>query len=222
MTVKYVLFDVDDTLFPSTEFAKLARKNAIKAMLGMGMKGNPDQLYKKLLLIIRREGSNYEGHFDLLCKSLKIKKSAMYVAAAIAAYHNTKLSIKPYPGVRAMLISLRKKGYKLFVATNGTTIKQWDKLIRMKIALYFDDVFVSQEVGRMKGKGLFRKVLRELGAEPDECLMAGDREDADIMPARALGMHTVKVMQGKMARASTAADFKISTISKLPSVLKRL
>ncbi|MFH1394495.1 MAG: TIGR02253 family HAD-type hydrolase [Candidatus Micrarchaeota archaeon] len=222
MAVRYVLFDIDDTLFPSTEFAELARKNAIRAMIDMGLKQNPERLYRKLLLIIKRKGSNYESHFDMLCKSLKVPKPARFIAAAIAAYHNTKMSMQPYPGVGSMLIGLKEGGYGLYVATDGTTIKQWDKLIRMRIALYFDDVFVSEEMGAGKENGLFRKVLRTLGAKPEECLMVGDREDADILPAKALGMRTVKVMQGKRARASTAAEFRIRDISQLPSVLKRL
>ncbi|HID73288.1 TPA: haloacid dehalogenase, partial [Candidatus Micrarchaeota archaeon] len=135
MAVKFILFDIDDTLFPSTEFAELARKNAIRAMMDMGLEGDPDRLYRKLRLIIKRKGSNYGEHFDDLCKSQRVRKPARYVAAAIVAYHNTKMSIQPFPGVGKMLIALKEKGYRLYVATNGTTIKQWDKLIRMRIAL---------------------------------------------------------------------------------------
>ncbi len=222
MPVKYVLFDIDDTLFPSTDFAQLARKNAIRAMVDMGLEKDPDILYRKLLTIIDREGSNYEGHFDRLCKSLRLKKPARFVAAAVAAYHNTKMSIQPFPGVARSLMKLKESGYMLYVATNGSTIKQWDKLIRLRIAFYFDDVFVSEEMGRAKSKKFFNDVLRRLDAEPGECVMVGDKEAADILPAKELGITTVKVRQGREAREKTSADYRIGHAGEIRSVLERL
>lgn len=219
MTIKYILFDIDDTLFPSSEFAELARKNAIRSMVSMGVEKDADKIYARLLTIIKKKGSNYSKHFDELCKSFKIKRSERYVAAAIVAYHNTKTSIMPFPRVPRLLIKLKEKGYKLYVATNGSTIKQWDKLIRLRLALYFDDVFVSQEIGEKKGKTFFKKVLKKLKARPGECMMVGDREDADIAPAKALGMITVKIKQGKYAKQKSSADYKIRDPGELLSIL---
>lgn len=219
--LKYIFFDIDDTLFPSTEFSSLARKNAINAMIGLGLGLNHEELNRKLSRIIEKKGSNYPNHFNDLCLQLKIKRPGRFIAAAIAAYHDTKTAIAPFPTVPLTLLKLKEKGYKLYVATNGNSIKQWDKLIRLRIALYFEDVFVSEEVGRGKGTAFFRKVLKGLGAKPRECLMVGDREDADISPAKSLGMRTVRVLSGKYANSPSRADFRIRSFGELLRIAQK-
>ena len=190
--IKYIFFDIDNKLFPTSEFAQLARKNAIRAMIELGLQFNADELYTKLLKIIERLGSNSDQHFNELLRELKVQRPERFIAAAVAAYHNTKTSILPYPEVPRVLLALREHGYKLYVATNGNTIKQWDKLIRLGIALYFEDVFVSEEIGKEKSKEFFDKVLSNLKIKPNECVMIGDKEDKDIVPAKATGMHAIK------------------------------
>lgn len=219
---KIILFDIDDTLFPSTEFAELARRNAIRAMIGMGMQKSETELYDLLMEIIRKKGSNYSKHFDELCKLLKIERPARYVAAAVAAYHNTKTSIQPFPGVPRTLLGLRDSGYRLFIASNGKAIKQWDKLIRLRIALYFEDVFVSGEVGQEKSPSLFKKILKTLDTNPRDCVMIGDREDADIAPARKAGIVTIRVKKGKYADKQSSADYEISEFAEITEIMQSL
>jgi len=45
---KYILFDIDDTLFPSTEFSALARKNALTAMIRLGIDKDHETLSSAL------------------------------------------------------------------------------------------------------------------------------------------------------------------------------
>ncbi|HNT61024.1 MAG TPA: HAD hydrolase-like protein, partial [Candidatus Bilamarchaeaceae archaeon] len=163
-----IFFDVDNTLFPTAEFAELARRNAIRAIIETGLGKKEEELYKELNKLIREKGSNYPNHFDLLLKRMGAKRPARYVAAAVAAYHNTKSSIQPYPEVPKTLMELKERGYTLYVATNGDAVKQWDKLIRMGIHLFFDDVFVSEELGEEKSPSFFRKAMRLAKARPKD------------------------------------------------------
>ena len=220
--IKHILFDIDDTLFPSTEFSSLARKNAINAMISIGLEEDFESLSARLAAIIEKKGSNYPKHFDDLCKELNIKEPGRYVAAAVAAYHNTKTSIQPFSTVPLTLLKLKQKGYRLYVATNGSSIKQWDKLIRLRIALYFDGVFVSEELGQKKSRPFYRKIIKKLGARPQECMMVGDREDADIAPAKKVGIRTVRVLRGKYAKTPSDADFTIRDMGELINILQGL
>jgi putative hydrolase of the HAD superfamily len=217
-----IFFDIDDTLFPTTEFAELARKNAIRAMIEMGLENSQEELYQILTNIIKKKGSNYKEHFNELCKELKIKRSSRYVAAAIAAYHNTKSTISPYPEVPKLLLSLKEQGHKLYIATNGNAIKQWDKLIRLEISVFFDDVFVSEEMHEKKSKHFFERVMKELGAKKEECLMIGDREDADIIPAKEAGIKTIKVNRGKYKTERTCADFEMDSLKGIPKIILKI
>ncbi|MBD3417535.1 HAD hydrolase-like protein, partial [Candidatus Micrarchaeota archaeon] len=121
--VKHVFIDIDDTLFPTSEFAELARRKAVRAMIEVGLNEGQEKLYRRLIKIIKKEGPNYDHHFDELCKELKVKNKAKYVAAAVGAYHAAKSSIQPYPEVPRTLMMLKEEGYRLYVATNGTAVK---------------------------------------------------------------------------------------------------
>ncbi|MDO8554319.1 MAG: TIGR02253 family HAD-type hydrolase [Candidatus Micrarchaeota archaeon] len=222
MPIKDIFFDIDDTLFPSSEFAELARRNAVRAMIEMGLGETQEKLHSMLIKIIAKKGSNYHNHFNDLCAALKLKKSSRYVAAAIAAYHNTKTSILPYPEIPRMLLKLKEDGYGIYVATNGDAIKQWDKLIRLGIEHYFEDVFVSEEMGEEKSPSFFRKVLKQIKAKPEECIMIGDREASDIVPAKRVGIITIRVRRGKHAKGKSTALFDVNNLEKLPLIIKKI
>jgi putative hydrolase of the HAD superfamily len=229
---QYILFDIDDTLFPSTEFSALARKNALNAMINIGLEADYDDLSLRLTKIINERGSNYEKHFDDLCSQLGVKEPARYISAAIAAYHDTKTAIAPFPKVPLTLLKLKERGYKLYIATQGSSVKQWDKLIRLRIALFFDGVFVSDEIGENKGKKFYLNILKKLNTTSENCIMVGDREDCDITPTKEIGIRTVRILSGKYsifpnqnsggmpASGISNADFIISDISELSSILK--
>ena len=220
--IKAIFFDIDDTIFPSTDFSTLARRNAINAMIGIGFPGEYDEIETKLKKIIAAKGSNYQNHFDMLCREFKVKRPARFVAAAVAAYHDTKTAIAPFPEVPRTLMELRERGYRLYVATNGNAVKQWDKLIRLRIALYFDDVFVSEEVGREKDKEFFKIILKQLLLSPMSCVMVGDREEADIAPALAAGMNAIRYRAGKYGKTATKADFTIRNFDGIIRIMERL
>lgn len=221
--VRNVFIDIDDTLFPTARFAKLARKKAILAMVGMGLKGDPDELYEKLSAIIKKRGPNYDHHFDELCAKLRIKEPAKYVAAAVGAYHKAKYSIRPYPGVVPALRKLRNSGYKLYIATNGSEVKQWDKLILLKLHGLFDGVFISEGMGMEKNVEFFKKALRKIRAKPGDCVMVGDKPSIDLFPPKKVGMKTVRaLMGGRHVDSPGKADAQMHKFSELPSIVEKL
>jgi putative hydrolase of the HAD superfamily len=213
-----ILFDIDDTLFHSSEFSALARKNAINAMIGMGLEFDYDTVHSRLSEVISGKGSNYGRHFDDLLDELKVSEPGKYIASAVAAYHDTKTSIQPFPKVPMTLLRLKESGHRLYIATRGNSVKQWDKLIRLRIALYFDRVFVCVE----KNEPFYRSILKTLNSKPSDCVMVGDREDTDIAPARSAGLRTVRILAGKYSNSPSNADFTLPDISGLPGILQDL
>ncbi|MFH1285927.1 MAG: TIGR02253 family HAD-type hydrolase [Candidatus Micrarchaeota archaeon] len=228
MALKAIFFDIDDCLFPSTRFAELARRNAVNAMVEAGLKGEPERVYGTLLKVIKKCGSNYECHFDVLLEEMRVKRDAKIIAAGISAYHNTKTSILPFPEVPRTLVKLRELGYKLYVASEGNAVKQWDKLIRMGIYLLFDDVFVSEEIGCEKSPYFFAKILKKLKLKASEAVMVGDRIDKDVASAKKAGIFTVRVIQeGKFTREKAVrkeekADCVIKNVGELQKALKAI
>ncbi|MEM3030966.1 MAG: TIGR02253 family HAD-type hydrolase [Candidatus Micrarchaeia archaeon] len=226
MGVKAILFDIDDTLFPSSEFAEKARRNAIAAMVEEGLERSADEAYAALESIIRKYGSNYPRHFDALLDRLGVKENrARLIAAGVAAYHNTKGTIAPFPDVPKTLVRLRDLGYRLYAVSEGKAVKQWDKLIRLGLDFFFHGAFISEELGCGKSVRFYRAVTRKLVLKPGELLMVGDRLDKDVVPAKKAGMRAVRVLQGKyasQAAGKTRPDFEITRVGELLGVLKQL
>src|SRR5437667_358533 len=68
MAAKHALalltFDIDDTLYSSTEFARLARENSLKAMIAAGLKIDLKAAIAELDEVVAEFSSNDEHHFD--------------------------------------------------------------------------------------------------------------------------------------------------------------
>src|SRR6185436_12315179 len=104
--LKAALFDIDDTLFSTSDFAERARRNAIRTMIAYGLDVEEDVAYRELQEVITEFSSNYASHFDKLLIRLPREKHypkvnpAILIAAGIIGYHETKsLELRPFPDV---------------------------------------------------------------------------------------------------------------------------
>lgn len=96
-----------------------------------------------------------------------------------------------YDDARALLASLRMRGYAVGVVTNtifpGSFL--WSNLMRLGIAGYVDALVTSVDAGYAKPHPApYEKVLADLRLEPADAIFVGDRLDTDIAGARAAGI----------------------------------
>lgn len=226
--MKAVFFDIDDTLYDSTELAYRARLNAINAMIDAGLPvKDPQKVYKVLEKVIDKYGSNYPEHYNILLRDLDVPWDPEIIAAGVAAYHDTKLSyLRPFPETIPVLLELREEGYALGVISDGRVVKQWEKLIRLGLHHFFNVVVISETSGQQKpDPRLFEDALAQVGCKASDALMVGDRLDKDISGAKAAGMKTVWLRKGKFGRIRISrirANKEIRSLIELPSVLKNM
>jgi len=216
MKIKWLFFDIDNTLFDSTRSAEQSRKNAIRAMISAGLKAKEEPAYEKLKIIIEEQGSNYEHHFNELVEFYNKEEKRRIVAAGVVAYHNTTREyLVPFEGVSETLTEL-SKNYKLGIISNGLGVKQWEKLIRLGLSKFFDLAMISEEIGIEKpDKMIFEEGLEKAGCKAGEAVMVGDKKD-DLKPAKEIGMHTVSV------NSQVRADYNIKEFRELLGVVKKL
>jgi len=217
MTIKAVFFDIDGTLFSSKDFAAFARKNAVRAIVQEGLKLNEEEVYSALMRIVEKHGSNYPFHFNELLASLGISENPRYIAAAVRAYHDSKLKMRPYPQTKKVLRKLKSMGLDLYIASRGIPVKQWDKLIRLGLHKFFNEVFVSDK----KDVAFYRRLLGTLGLASKEALMVGDREDEDMLPALQAGFYGVLIAQEGRTKRS-GKFFVARDISELPKIIRHI
>lgn len=199
-SLRAVLFDIDDTLFSTSEFARKARTNAVQAMIAAGLDVPAEVVLRELDEVIAEFSSNYEHHFERLLQRLPAEATrrvnpALIVAAGVAAYHDTKFrELAPFPDVLPLLAALKEAGVRLGVITHGLTVKQAEKLVRLGVVPYLDPkaIFISDQIGISKpNPKLYRAALRELGLKAEEVMYVGDNPEHDVAPPKSIGMRTV-------------------------------
>jgi putative hydrolase of the HAD superfamily len=193
--IKAVFFDIDDTLYDTSGFARLARKAAINVMIDAGLPLSSDEAYKLLKEIIKEKGSNYDKHFNILTEKVFGEEKPLLIALGMITYHNVKFALlRLFPKTPSTLIYLKSKGYQLGVISDGITIKQWEKLIRLGLHHFFDEVVTSEEAGVAKpDERIFQLALDRMGCQAQKSIMIGNKFDKDILGAINIGMSAILV-----------------------------
>ena len=192
---RVVFFDVDDTLLDTSAFAQTARRAAIELMVDNGLPLDKDEAYGVLKTIIREKGSNYGKHFNVLTQVVLGHEDPMLVALGMITYHNVKMALlRPFADTTDTLIYLKSQGYRLAVISNGITIKQWEKLVRLNVYSFFDAVITSEEVGKKKpDKLIYDVALRKMNGDPEKSVMIGNKFREDALGAVNAGMSAILV-----------------------------
>ena len=93
------------------------------------------------------------------------------------------------PEAKKMLESLQAKGYRLFAASNSFGHLQRSRLEHAGILRYFEDTFISMDIGYDKPDiRFYQEALRRCGLQPSEVLMIGDSMTTDVLGAQAAGI----------------------------------
>lgn len=230
-TVRAIFFDIDDTLYSTSAFGELARRSAVEAMIEVGVKMDPEALYQELQEVIHEFSPNYENHFDKLLlrippEAVADVNPALIVAAGMVAYHETKFrELRPFDGVLEVMQALAGTDLIRGIITHGTTIKQAEKIVRLRLYPYLtpDALFISDQIGIAKPNiKLYQRALESVGIVPPEAVYVGDNPHMDIDPPNEIGMITIRHRwPGKYAdiEGRTAPDFEIRTFPELRKIL---
>jgi putative hydrolase of the HAD superfamily len=228
-----ILFDIDDTLFSTTEFARKARRNAVRAMIQGGLDIPEEVVLRELDEVLAEFSSNYEHHFDKLIQRLRPSclkglNSALIVAAGVAAYHDTKFrELAPFDDVFPLLHDLKRAGMRLGVVTHGWTVKQAEKLVRLGLVPYLDPraVFISDQIGISKpNPKLYATALADLGLPANEVMYVGDSPEHDIAPPQSIGMITVwarRAARHGLDGTQITPDYIVEDFEELRGILVR-
>jgi len=197
--LRVLFFDIDDTVYSTSEFSHAARQNAVRAMIKAGLQISEDDLQRELDEVIQEFGSNYEHHLDKLVQRLPASACAnvlpiIAVAAGMVAYHQTKFrQFAPYEDAIAVLGQLRERGLRLGIITAGVAIKQAEKIVRLGLHQIVEaaNIYITDLIGIAKtNPKIYLRACKEAGAEPGACLYVGDNPTVDVEVPSRIGMRT--------------------------------
>ena len=126
------------------------------------------------------------------------------------------------PGAKDALEGLKRK-YRLFLATNGTASVQRRRIDAAGLEQYFEQVFISQEIGENKPSlGYFQGCFSKIpGFDPEKAMIVGDSLSSDIQGGINAGIKTCWVNPGHVkAPEDLKPDYEIENLGQLEALLE--
>jgi putative hydrolase of the HAD superfamily len=198
VTLKYIIFDLDDTLYPSDTglMREIGRRIQMWLCDYLGLTWEE-------AIVRRRE---YFHRYGTTLGGL-MAEHGMGAHDYLVFVHDVPVEeyLDPNPALAAMLdvVPLRKAIY-----TNATSEYGWRVLRALGVADHFEQVIGIEEVG-LRNKShhdAYERTLALLNVQGRECIMVEDTA-RNLRPARGLGLTTVLVdADGSMARPSAHAE----------------
>ena len=198
MSIKAVIFDLDDTLYGDFKtcdrqgFAVCADYAATHC--GVTREAFLSAVFKSKAALQERLPAEPEMHDRVLYMQGALERlgvPAIRHAEALhdlywnALYENMKLR----EGVSELLEALQKKQITTLCCTNMLAAVQMRKLCLLGIADRIDFLVTSEEAGRDKPeRPIFELALQKAGCAPEEALMVGDNFRHDILGAYGAGI----------------------------------
>ncbi len=226
MTIRAVLFDVGGPINTEIEHERLVDADIVAVLAEAGVEVTAAQYADAVAWAVERFAP--DAHTAIIWRL--VGGDAGLATRAYAAFHERAAGrnpMEPRDGIADILAWLHSRGLKLGLAANQphTTLSVLDDL---GIGQYFDHREVSGSHGfRKPDVRLFLRACEDLGVEPRECVMVGDRIDNDVAPARVLGMRTVLFRTGRHIAqqprcADEVPDADVRDVVELREALERL
>ena len=226
--IEFLLLDLDDTIL---DFHKAERIALSKTFRDFGLEPREEvlELYHKinkwhweqLELGVMTRDQVLVGRFDRLFQELGMEVDA---AACMKRYeHNLSTGHYFLPGAEEAVKRLHEK-YRLFLVSNGTATVQQGRLTSAGLYPYFEQVFISQEIGFNKpDKAFFDRCFDRIsGFAPDRALMVGDSLTSDIKGGVNAGLTTVWVNPEHKDCGDIHPDYEIERLYQLEALLEEL
>jgi len=163
-----------------------------------------------------------------LAKILNVEADHVLAEQAVMGYRE-RFAVKGlyenhvFEGVAETLAELKRRGYRLFVATAKPTVYAKQILEHFDLAQYFTEIYGSELNGERTNKAeLIQYILEQQKLQADQCMMVGDREH-DIFGARQNGIDTIAVNYGYGSQEELALaqpKYKIDSFNQLLDYFK--
>ena len=226
--IEFLLLDLDDTIL---DFHKAERIALSKTIRDFGVEPSEKVLnryhhinkwhWEQLELGVMTRDQVLVGRFAQLFEELGMEVDA---AACMKQYeHNLSIGHYFLPGAEEAVKRLKEK-YRLFLVSNGTATVQHSRLTSAGLYPYFEQVFISQEIGYNKpDKAYFDRCFERIpGFAPEKALMVGDSLTSDIKGGINAGLKTVWVNLAHKPCGDIRPDYEIEGLSQLEALLEEL
>ena len=227
--IQFVFLDLDDTIL---DFRRAERESISKTLSAFGIEPSEKtvaryseinaSLWKKLERgEIAREVLLTE-RFRVLLRELGSSES--FHDMRIVYENSLAESFFMIPGADELLSSLYGR-YRLFIASNGISRVQRKRILGSGISKYFEDVFISEELGYEKPSKLFFDTAFKTikGFRKEHAIILGDSLSSDIKGGINAGIKTCLFNPEKRKNESDIRpSFEIRRLSEFDTLLENI
>ncbi|MGB3728504.1 MAG: HAD-IA family hydrolase, partial [Thermodesulfobacteriota bacterium] len=123
-----------------------------------------------------------------------------------------------FPETKDILETLKEKNYRLGIISNFDS-RVYDVMNNLEIREYFDTFVISSEAGHAKpNPNIYHLALRQIGADPKECIHIGDNIQNDFHGPRALGIQAL-LLDRENEHESIGDQHKITNLGDIRKFL---
>lgn len=193
--IKAVVFDLDDTLIAERQYMESGYRHLAKHLEHL-LDEDEEVLFGTMLQLW---ADSPAGVFNRLLEQYRFPYTEADIAFLVRRYREHEPELHLFEDVLPCLASLKRRGIKTGVLTDGYAVSQRQKLRAVGGDGHFDEIVVTDELGRAFWKPHpepFRLIRERLGVEYHEMAYVGDNPQKDFHIGRAHPIFTVRIDRG--------------------------
>lgn len=188
-SVRLLIFDMDDTLYPEREFVFSGYKAVSKFVLDKYGLFVEDELKRRF-----EEGQRGDL-FSTVLNSLGLKLSESGIKEIVAVYREHIPIIRPYSDT-SLISKFKEAGYQVGLLSDGWSGVQKNKWASLGLSSLFDHVVFTDDFGRDFWKPhtkAFQHICSLAGLAPQQAVYIGDNPVKDFAGPNELGMKSIRI-----------------------------
>lgn len=208
--IKAVIFDKDGLMFDSE---KLQYQSFVDTLAEYGHKYTKE-LHRQYA------GHSAEFTYSSIQKLFKIKDTNTFIKKRRQHYRELSAkNLKPNPGLLELIRFLKKKSYKLAVASGSHFQALKEELDQSKLTGYFDFILSGEGLPSKPAPDIFLTVAEKLKVKPTECLVLEDSQPG-VEAAKAAGMYCIAIpSEFTKHQDFSKADLTVENLKEVISVV---
>lgn len=217
MPIKHVCFDCDGTLYEDTSGIVKATQEVISAYISKKLEIPQTDLMSEFLNRVKK--------YKTKTKAITSYGFSEEEARDIINMVDIASFVKADKKLVSMLTNLKTDKMLISIFTNNKSSTLEKILGKLGLSeLGFDFTVTAENVPPKPSIEGYLYVIQKSKVPPFEILFVGDRLEADIEPAREVGMHTLQVSSSKnlieFDEEKKTYHFKRENVYRVPSVVK--
>jgi putative hydrolase of the HAD superfamily len=230
--LRAALVDVGGTLWPERVTTSPPAEDAVRRLAAV-LPAVPEALLERLHAALDEAVTDFSGELAQdtdglvlrVAGRLGLRLDAISVAAVRQAMNAPAAGrVEMFDGAPELLRGLHELGLRTVIVSNAywrdAACYRFD-FEAFGVAELLDGIVSSVDVGRRKpDPAMFAAALAAAGCDAGECVMIGNVEEKDVLPALSLGMRALRVAPGAERPPLSAAGASVTSLRDAVRVVR--